>query len=197
MVVLSCLAVPDRKILRRIRITGRVCSKPEFTMGQVIRFAISLPTYPDRVNALDTAECAFLLAVRWWVADYRQNEDPLRRLCETMHTAGLEEAAFPMDRLMGVAARSARRSIEIRCPRCAYLSDDEKLLLQAASLVQAGEGEQVERMLHRTLFSAQGAMLALGPLEEVGELFSASKLLFRLRRMERESATAEAELIEA
>jgi hypothetical protein len=152
-------------------------------MGQIIQLFVSPSGYPDISAALDPAECVLLIAIRWWVADFRQGNDPLPRLCQAMDTAGAHDAAFSVDQLMAVFIRSARRPIAIHCPQCRGLSADEKHLLHAASLVQAGESRLAERALRTALLSAQGAEFALGPLQGLGELFAQARLFFRRRRL--------------
>jgi hypothetical protein len=151
-------------------------------MGQIIRLPVFLAEYPDTSTALDPAECVLLSAIRWWVADCRQRDDPLPRLCQAMGTAGVHDAAFSVDKLMAVFVRSARRPMAIHCPRCPGLSEDEKHWLNAASLVQAGESEMAERVLRTALLSAQGAEFALGPLRGLSELFTEARLFLRRRR---------------
>jgi hypothetical protein len=155
----------------------------KFPMGQIIRLPVTLMGYPETSAALDPAECVLLIAIRWWVADFRQHDDPLPRLCQAMGTAGAYDAAFSVDQLMAVFVRSARRPMAIHCPRCPGLSEDEKHLLHAASLVQAGESEMAEHPLRTALLSAQGAEFALGPLHGLGELFAEARLSFRRRRL--------------
>jgi len=82
---------------------------------------------------------------------------------------------------MAVVARSVRQPIAIHCPRCPHVSGDEKSLLHAARLAQAGNAKRAEKALRTALLSAQGAEFALGPLEGTGELFAAAQLLFRRR----------------
>jgi hypothetical protein len=151
-------------------------------MDQIIRLPVAPPTYPETTADLGPAECVLLIAVRWWVADFRQHDDPLPRLCQAMGTAGTHDAAFSVDQLMAVFVRAARWSMAIHCPRCPGLSENEKHLLNAASLVQAGERKMAERALRAALLSAQGAKFALGPLESLGELFTEARLIFRQRR---------------
>ncbi len=148
-------------------------------MSHVIAFPAA---YPSHSTALDRAEAVLLLAVRWWVADRRKGEDPLPRLCEALGSAGAHDAAFSVDRLMEVIARSAVRPVEVHCPRCPGLSRDECQLLHAAALVQAGHVEQAEQSLRNCLLSVAGAECAIGPLEGLGELFAAAKLRLRTRR---------------
>jgi hypothetical protein len=62
------------------------------------------------------------------------------------------------------------------------LSDDEKHLLLAVSLTQAGDSDMAENVLRTTLLSAQGAELALGPLEGLSALFAKARLLLSRRR---------------
>jgi hypothetical protein len=132
-------------------------------------------------RALDAAEATLLLAVRRWVADCRRRADPLPRLCEALDAAGADDAAFSVDRLMEVVARTARRPVAVRCPRCPNISGDEQQLLYAASLVQADEGALAERVLRTALLSAQGAAFAIGALEGVAELFRRARLVFTRR----------------
>jgi hypothetical protein len=151
-------------------------------MGQVIQLAFPSTDYPPTKHALGSAESVFLIAVRWWVADYRQGEDPLPRLCEAMRAAGAHDAAFSVDQLMAIVARSARQQIAIHCPDCPHLSADEKHLLHAASLAQASRSDLAERALRTALLSAQGAEFALGPLEGLSKLFTEARLHFCRRR---------------
>lgn len=151
-------------------------------MGEVIPFAVHTVAYPASTQDLDPAESVLLLAVRWWVADYREGNDPLPRLCEAMRIAGPYDAAFSVDSLMGVMARTARQVIDIHCPRCPNLSADEQQLLYAASLVQLGRGAMAERALRTALLSAAGAEFALGPLKGLGALFAEARLLFGRRQ---------------
>jgi hypothetical protein len=151
-------------------------------VGHIIRLFVPPAGYPDTSAALDPAECVLLIAIRWWVADFRQRNDPLPRLCEAMCTAGARDAAFSVDQLMAVFIRSARRPMAIHGPRCPGLSDDEKHLLSAARLVQGGESKMAERALRTALLSAPGAEFALGPLQSLGELFAEAKLFFVRRK---------------
>jgi hypothetical protein len=67
------------------------------------------------------------------------------------------------------------------------VSADEGALLHAASAAQDGDGVLAERVLRTALLSAPGAEFALGPLELVGEVFAAVRLLFTRRAEEIEA----------
>lgn len=151
-------------------------------MGQIITFPAPPTPYPDRAADLATAECVLLIAMRWWVASYRLGEDPMPRLCQGLETAGVPDSAFSVDALMAVIARAGTHPIDVRCPRCPNVSFDEKCLLQAASLTQAGDSHLAEQVLRVTLLSAQGAEFAIGPLEGAAELFSQVRLILKRRR---------------
>jgi hypothetical protein len=148
-------------------------------MGQIISLPPTSAAYPQAAARLGRAACVLRLAVRWRVTDFKPRADPLPRLRETMATAGARVAAFAVDQLIGVIARSARRPMTILCPRCSGLSD----LLGAASLAQAGDSQMAERSLRAALLSAPGAEFALVPLQEVVALFSDAQLFFRRRRL--------------
>ena len=150
-------------------------------MGQLFHLAETHPTYPDRAAELDRSECVLLIALRWWVEAYRTSEDPIPRLTQGLDIAGAGDAALSIDALMRTVARTARRPIDIHCPRCPGVSSDEAQLLHAVSLIQAGESAQAERMLCRELLSSNGASFALGPLEGLGEVFAIARMNLRRR----------------
>ena len=151
-------------------------------MAHIIPFTPAPASYPNRTTLLDGAERAFLIAVRRWVSAFRRGDDPVPRLCEDLGRAGARDAAFSIDALMAIVARTVRQPIAIHCPPCPHLSGDERHLLHAASLAQAGESARAERALRTALLSASGAEFALGPLEGLGELFVRARLLFSRRR---------------
>ncbi len=162
-------------------------------MGQIIQLPLRPAGYPNHSAALDPAECVLLIAIRWWVDSYRRDEDPMPRLCQGLEAAGTSDAAFSVDALMAIITRTVRRPIAIHCPRCPHVSDDERRLLHAASLTQAGNSDLAGKALCTALLSAQGAEFALGPLQGLGELFAEAGFFFRQRRspvMERTPATA-------
>jgi hypothetical protein len=150
-------------------------------MRQTIQPSTPSPAYPDTMDALDLPERAFVLAVRSWVAARQKDRHPLVRLCAILNSVGAEAATLPLDRFMTIAARSTCRRVVTYCPCTPHVGEDEKHLLYSASLVQNGESESAVRMLQTTMLTIEGAVLALGPLEEIGERFARSELLFPRR----------------
>jgi hypothetical protein len=152
-------------------------------MGQIISLDIRSASYPDNADALDFAETVLLRAVRSWMADWRLGNDPMAGLAAAMQAAGVRDAAFSIDQVMAVLARTAREPVAIHCPHCPGLSHHEKCLLHAASLAQAGASELAERTLRTALLSATGAEFCLGPLEGLARLFAQARLYFRRRQL--------------
>jgi hypothetical protein len=105
----------------------------------------------------------------------------LPRLCEALGNAGVPDAAFSVDRLMETIARTAKRTIEIHCPRCQSVSGDETRLLHIASLVQRGEQLQAERLLRMTFVSERGADFAMLSLEDLGAMLAEAGLYLHRR----------------
>jgi hypothetical protein len=147
-------------------------------MGQIIQFPTQPTPYPNLATELSTADCVLLLAMRWWVEDYRAGVDPVPRLQAALENADAVDAAFSIDSLMSIVARTGRRAIAVNCPRCPNLSGDEKQLLHAASLTQASNGGLAEKTLRTALLSAEGAAFAVGALEGLGDLFGKARLFF-------------------
>jgi hypothetical protein len=152
-------------------------------MGQLIAFP-QLPTpYPDLAADLDKGESILLLAIRWWGESFREGEDPIPCLLQGLETVGTADAAFSIDGLMSIVARVARRPVDIRCPHCPRLSDNEKHLLRAVCLAQNGSRDMAEKALRTTLLSPQAAEFALGPLEGLAEIFAKARLFLSPRRL--------------
>src|ERR1700693_2824588 len=91
-------------------------SKPEMPVGQIIPLPPTPAAYPDNSASLAPAERILLIAIRWWVDSYRRDEDPIPRLCQGLEAAGTCDAAFSVDALMAIIARTVRQPIAIHCP---------------------------------------------------------------------------------
>jgi hypothetical protein len=97
------------------------------------------PVYASNtaLAALCTAELFVVSSLRLWVLPYT---DPAGQHPDWRHgfaRAGIAETgADGFDALFRIVASMARRSLDVRCPRCARLGGDEAWLLQLASLLQ-------------------------------------------------------------
>jgi hypothetical protein len=160
-------------------------------MTQIIRLPVRLAVYPETVQALDPPEHLLVMAIRTWLADYQNGNDPTLRLCDTMTAAGAPDAASSIDQFMTVAGRTAKRAIAIQCPRCRYVSPDEQCILHAASRAQHGDGQLAARALRTVLLSAVGAECAFDFVDTLAELFRFAGLRFRMRHLPIEKSSAE------
>lgn len=77
-------------------------------MGQIIRLPVTAMGYPDSSSDLDPAECVLLIAIRWWVDAHRHGDNPMPRLHQGLEMAGTHAAAFSIDALMAIIARTVR-----------------------------------------------------------------------------------------
>lgn len=152
-------------------------------MCQIIDFPVPSTAYPDLTADLDAAEGVLLGAIRTWTECSRCGEDPIPMLCRDLEDAGIAGAAFAITSLMATVARSATGQVDVLCLYSPYLSADEKHLLLAVSLVQAGERDSAARLLRTTLLGAQEAEFAIDPLNELGDLFARARLFLSRRRL--------------
>jgi len=172
--------------LRRIRICGLLglVNTGSTPMGRIMPFAPRvLRGYPHATEALDPAELVLLLGLRGWVGGLRRGTDPMPRLGESMAEAGAPGAAASLDMFMRIVARTARRPVELRCPSCPRLAQDEQHLLHAARLAQGREAWLAEEVLRDDLLSRTGAEFALGPLQGLAEFLLEAGLTLRPRSL--------------
>ena len=152
-------------------------------MAVILPFPNAAASWPSEAASLPPAERLVLGGLRRWVAAFRRGADPRPELAMVMEEAGgPRRAAVSVDALLCVAARSARRLLDVRCPACPAVSLDEARLLHAARLAQRGEPEEAEAAL-RPLLTDAGASFAVGPLEGLGELLAGAGLRLRSRRL--------------
>ncbi len=151
-------------------------------MGNVVAMDWYRSEQTNAVAELPKAEAVMLLAVRWWVRCLREGENPIPRLTTAMTRADVRDAGYSVDALMNIIARTGQRPVDIRCPRCPELSEDEAVLLHAARLAQMERADLAERHLRLYLLTSSGAEFAIGPLEAIGTLFLEAGLVFGRRR---------------
>ena len=130
----------------------------------------------DTFEALEIPERLLIWGCRTWAACSRGRVCPMSDLQKVFCRFGVVEAAASLDTLLCATARTAIRTIEVRCPRCPNLSDDEVCLLQAAAAAQHRDFESARTHLQRWLPSAV-ADWALGPACGLGALFEDAGLI--------------------
>jgi len=150
-------------------------------VGQIIQLPVAAVRYPDPPGDLEPAECALLIAIRWWVDAHRGGDNPMPRPQQGLAMGRARTAASSIDAVIAIIARTVQRLVAVRCPPCPHLSGDEKGPLHAASLPQAGDDRLAERALRVALLSAHGAEALPGLLEGLGERLAHAQLLLRRR----------------
>jgi hypothetical protein len=100
-------------------------------MGQVIAFPAHPTPCPGRVADLGFAENVLLVAIRCWVEAYRGATIPSHAFAKGSRPPGLLMPRFSIDALVTIVARAVRRPVEVHCPGCPNVSDDEKRRLYA------------------------------------------------------------------
>jgi hypothetical protein len=93
---------------------------------------------------------------------------------------GVGAAAASLDARLCATAQTATQALEVRCPRCPNLCDDEVYLLHAAAAAQHGDLAFACTRLQRWLPAAVAAW-ALGPVCGLGRLFAGAGLILPLR----------------
>jgi hypothetical protein len=93
-----------------------------------------------RTEELDPAGQFLLWGMRSWLLAFRQSKDipsAYRGIAgEGFLRAGVPQAMELIDDIFSALAAAAVREIDVRCPRCAYVSPDEALLLGAVAASQ-------------------------------------------------------------
>jgi hypothetical protein len=98
--------------------------------------------------------------------------------------AGIAESGAPaFERFFEIVAQTARRSLDVRCPRCRQLGRDEGLLLQLVSLLQRDEIAPAEAVLADWL-PAAAARLALPPVRAFAAALATAGLTVPRRHAE-------------
>ena len=134
----------------------------------------------DTFEALEIPERLLIWGCRTWAACGQRQVCPLAELQDVFRRFGVVDAVASLDALLCATAQTAIRSIEVRCPRCPNLSDDEVCLLHAAAAAQHRDMESAREYLKRWLPGAV-ADWALGPVRGLGILFANGGLVLPVR----------------
>jgi hypothetical protein len=134
----------------------------------------------DTFAALQLPERLLIWGCRTWLACCRARNCPMDQLERVFSHFGAVEAAASLDALLCATAQTAIRAIDVRCPRCARLSEDEVRLLYAAAAAQRCDFETARAHLQHWL-SAPVADWALGPTCGLGVLFKNTGLILPFR----------------
>jgi len=120
-----------------------------------------------RTEELDFAGQFLLWGIRAWLLAFRQGKDrpsAYRGIAgEGFLRAGVPQGMDLIDDIFSALATAALREIDVRCPRCAYVSPDEALLLGAVAASQRKQHGIAWSALTRLLppAAARGALPSL------------------------------------
>lgn len=144
-------------------------------------------TGEQRIEALPFPAQFLLWAMRTWVAAVRNGQPLPEHLRGALTAARAPEALVELDATLGLVAAGTARPLDLRCPRCPWVSDDECRLLAVARALQAGQPALARRRLDSLLPPAAARLVLLPFARLAGRLRAAG-----LRVAEPEGAPASA-----
>lgn len=136
-----------------------------------------IPDAPGRLPGIPAAERLLLWGIRAWVVGVRRRIDADAAIVRTFAASGVAPAAPLIDPLMSVIACGATRRLTVDCVCHPHVSADERQLVQAAALHQAGRGFEACLLL-RDALTASAARDAGAFLHGIGSRFLAARLRF-------------------
>lgn len=101
----------------------------------------------NEVAALEPASWLVLWGLRHWALCHRREQSAWPMLNELFGRNEVGAAAYSLNGLMQVTAMTTKRSLDVRCPACSKLSDDERLMLRAVGAAQRGDIEAARGIL--------------------------------------------------
>ena len=97
-----------------------------------------------KVSELDCRERTIVAAVRRWVqATKDKGTDARAAIAEVLNPVRLNGGAIALDTILRNTSVTATRYVNVRCPACEGLADDEARLLHATSAVQRPGNEHI------------------------------------------------------
>lgn len=106
---------------------------------------------PNHLKDLSYPEQLTLWSIRIWSDGYRQNYSPYATLREAYHRAKCSNGLMALDNMLSLVISGHSRMVDICCPCCGGISDDEWRMLQSIASVQAGSEEQVKQLISHFL----------------------------------------------
>lgn len=137
--------------------------------------SVCAPGRPVLMSRLPLSDRLVVWAIRAWVIGLRRRIDAGEPIRAAFGKYGIPEAAYLIDGLMSVVACGASRTLAIECVCHDAISEDERVLLAAASLHQDGRGFEA-RFLLRTILSPTASGGAGEILDRLGVLLAGAGL---------------------
>jgi len=102
---------------------------------------------PHHTADLSAAEAFVVTVLRLWAAPYRQPDQPHPDWRLGFAAAGAEDGCASFDALFLSVVARATRPLDVRCPRCPHLGEDELAFLRMVQLLQDHRWSRAETML--------------------------------------------------
>src|SRR6185312_2041936 len=144
------------------------------------------PVYaPDTpLSELRAAELLVVSSLRLWILPYTAPTERHPDWRVGFRRAGLSDAGVDgFDALFRIVASAALRSLDVRCPRCARLGEDEAWLLQLGCVLQRRHFSEAAAILGNWLPPA-ALRIAVAPAERFAVGLAASGLHLPCRHAE-------------
>lgn len=154
------------------------------------------PVYPTDapIEALRTPELFVLAALRHWVAPHRDPGGEHSDWRSAFRAAAIEDAGAPsfnaFCRILGTAALAP---LDVRCVRCARLSEDEGWLLQLVSLMQRDRVVEAVAILEHWLPRA-AARIGFAHIGSFAAAMAGARLIVPHRPLAAQIAVSEPEV---
>jgi len=129
-----------------------------------------------RFSRCGFAEKMLFWSVRTWVQRLKREEAAEPLLAEAYGRLGMADAALTFDAAMSLLTASARRPIDVRCPSCPELSDDERLLARALAAAQRGDEAGLWRLLAE-LMQPPGVRVGARQFQRLAQRFREARLV--------------------
>ena len=123
-------------------------------------------------------------SMREWARAARHRECVCAELNQAYSVAGCPNAVGFMDEYMSLIAIAARRPVDIRCPGCGDLSDDERLLLSVLLALQTGRESEALLLIGGLIGGCIGLSFCRVAVLYVEELKKTRLLLSQPRRLQ-------------
>jgi hypothetical protein len=133
---------------------------------------------------LATAELLAVATIRLWALPFKDPETSHPDWRAGLSAAGIEDEGVPaFDILFRIVIQASLRPLDVRCPRCARLGQDEAWLLQLVSLLQRDRLGEAAAVLEEWIPPAARRMAML-PAKGFADALSGAGLRIPLRHRE-------------
>lgn len=138
-------------------------------------------TIPAEFPYLPFSEKLMLWAIRLWVLETREADKDQEALRHGFKLAGVPDAFFALDDFLCVISASATAQIDVGCPSCTKVSDDEHLLLGVISAWQQGHGKDQGTALLSSWLPLAAIRIIQDPASTLAHVLKCSGLIIRPR----------------